>query len=82
MWDYAGGKFWSRRRNKFFTGVSPHIYTTNNTTLSTLSTSIDDQFKTAITYVDDKITEQQEYTDQEIEALTWRTEGYIQEALI
>ncbi len=42
----------------------------NNTTLSTLSTSIDDQFKTAITYVDDKITEQQEYTDQEIEALT------------
>ena len=51
----------------------------NNTTLSTLSTSIDDQFELTTTYIDDKITEQQEYTDQEIEAL--RTEGYIQEAL-
>ncbi len=30
-----------------------------------------------ITYIDDKITEQQEYTDQEIETL--RMEGYIQE---
>ena len=30
-------------------------------------------------YIDDKITEQHEYTDQEIEAL--RTEGYIQEAV-
>jgi hypothetical protein len=51
----------------------------NNTTLSILSTSIDDQFELTTTYIDDKITEQQEYTDQEIEAL--RTEGYIQEAL-
>ncbi len=51
----------------------------NNTTLSTLSTSIDDQFELNTTYIDDKITEQHEYTDQEIEAL--RTEGYIQEAL-
>ena len=50
-----------------------------NTTLSTLSTSIDDQFELTTTYIDEKITEQQEYTDQEIEAL--RTEGYIQEAL-
>ena len=51
----------------------------NNTTLSTLSTSIDDQFELTTTDIDDKITEQHEYTDQEIEAL--RTEGYIQEAL-
>ena len=50
-----------------------------NTTLSTLSTSIDDQFELTTTYIDEKITEQQEYTDQEIEAL--RTEGYVQEAL-
>ena len=45
----------------------------NNTTLSTLSTAIDGQFETTITYIDDKATEQHEYTDQEIEAL--RTEG-------
>jgi hypothetical protein len=32
-----------------------------------------------ITYIDDKILEQHEYTDQEIEAL--RNEGYIQEAV-
>ena len=51
----------------------------NNTTLSTLSTAVDDQFETTITYIDDKVMEQKEYTDQEIEAL--RTEGYIQEAL-
>ena len=51
----------------------------NNTTLSILSTAIDDQFELTTTYIDDKITEQHEYTDQEIEAL--RTEGYIQEAL-
>ena len=51
----------------------------NNTTLTTLSTAVDDQFETTITYIDDKATEQHEYTDQEIEAL--RTEGYIQEAL-
>ena len=51
----------------------------NNTTLSTLTTAVDVQFETTITYIDDKITEQQEYTDQEIEAL--RTEGYIQEAI-
>ena len=51
----------------------------NNTTLSTLSTSIDDQFETTTTYIDEKITEQQEYTDQEVEAL--KNEGYIQEAL-
>ena len=41
----------------------------NNTTLSTLSTSIDEQFELTTTYIDDKITEQHEYTDQEIEAL-------------
>ena len=51
----------------------------NNTTLSTLSTAIDEQFELTTTYIDDKATEQHEYTDQEIEAL--RTEGYIQEAL-
>ncbi len=51
----------------------------NNTTLSTLSTAIDYQFELTTTYIDDKITEKQEYTDQEIEAL--RVEGYIQEAL-
>ena len=50
-----------------------------NTTLSTLSTAIDDEFTTTITYIDGKITEQHEYTDQEVEAL--RTEGYIQEAV-
>ena len=51
----------------------------NNTTLSTLTTAVDNQFELTTTYIDDKITEQHEYTDQEIEAL--RTEGYIQEAL-
>jgi hypothetical protein len=51
----------------------------NNTTLSILSTSIDDEFTTTITYIDDKILEQHEYTDQEIENL--RNEGYIQEAV-
>jgi len=51
----------------------------NNTTLSTLTTAVDDQFETTITYIDDKATELHEYTDQEVEAL--RTEGYIQEAL-
>jgi len=50
-----------------------------NTTLSTLSDTIDDEFTTTITYIDNKITEQHEYTDQEVEAL--RTEGYIQEAV-
>ena len=38
----------------------------NNTTLSTLSTAIDDEFETTITYINDKATEQHEYTDQEI----------------
>ena len=51
----------------------------NNTTLTTLSTAIDEQFATTITYIDDKATEQHDYTDQEIEAL--RNEGYIQEAV-
>ncbi len=51
----------------------------NNTTWSTLSTAIDDQFELTTTYIDDKITEQHEYTDQEVEAL--RNEGYIQEAV-
>ncbi len=51
----------------------------NNSTLSKLSTAIDNQFEETITYVDDKTTEQHEYTDQEIEAL--RTERYIQEAI-
>ncbi len=50
------------------------------TTLSTLTTAIDDQFEITITYIDDKITEQHEYTNQEIEAV--RMEGYIQEAII
>jgi hypothetical protein len=51
----------------------------NNTTLSTLSDTIDDEFSTTITYVDDKVQEQHEYTDQEIENL--RNEGYILEAV-
>jgi hypothetical protein len=51
----------------------------NNTTLSTLSDTIDDEFTTTITYVDDKVQEQHEYTDQEIENL--RNAGYIQEAV-
>ena len=37
---------------------------------------MDNQFESTTTYIDEEITEQQEYTDQEIEAL--RTEGYIQ----
>jgi hypothetical protein len=41
----------------------------NNTTLSTLSDTIDDEFTITITYVDDKVQEQHEYTDQEIENL-------------
>jgi hypothetical protein len=28
LWDYAGDKFFSRRQNKFFTGVSPQHITT------------------------------------------------------
>jgi hypothetical protein len=50
-----------------------------NTTISVLSDSVDNQFELTTTYIDEKITEQHEYTDQEIEAL--RTEGYMQEAL-
>jgi hypothetical protein len=50
-----------------------------NNTLSTLTTAVDDQFVLTTTYIDEKITEQHEYTDQEIEAL--RTEGCIQEAV-
>ena len=34
-----------------------------NTTLTTISTAIDDQFATTITYIDDKATEQHDYTD-------------------
>ncbi len=34
-----------------------------------LSTAIDDQFELTTTYIDDKITEQHGYTDQEIEAI-------------
>jgi hypothetical protein len=45
-----------------------------NTLLSTLSTAIDNQFELTTTCIDDKATEQHEYTDQEIEAL--RKEGY------
>jgi hypothetical protein len=51
----------------------------NNTTISTLTTAVDDRFETTITYIDDKATEQHEYTDQEVEAL--RNKGYIQEAI-
>ncbi len=51
----------------------------NTTTLSTLTTAVDDQFETPITSIDDKATEQHEDTDQEIEAL--RNEGYVQEAI-
>ncbi len=38
-----------------------------NILLSTLSNAIDDQFELTTTYIDDKITEQHEYTEQEIE---------------
>ena len=56
----------------------------NNTTLSTFTTAtlptvVDDQFEKTINHIDDKATEQHEYTDQEIVAL--KTEGYTQEAL-
>ncbi len=44
-----------------------------NTSLSTLSTAIDNQFELTTTYIDDKATEQHEYTDAEIEEL--RNEG-------
>ena len=50
-----------------------------NTSLSTLSTAIDEQFESTTIYIDDKATEQHEYTDAEIEEL--RNEGYIQEAV-
>ncbi len=50
-----------------------------NTTLTTLSTTIDNQFELTTSHIDEKITEQQEYTDQEVEE--FRNEGYIQEAL-
>ncbi len=45
----------------------------NNPTLSTLSNTIDDEFTTTTTYIDDKVPEQHENTDQEIENL--RNEG-------
>ena len=51
----------------------------NNTTLSTLTTAIDNQFVLTTTYVDDEILILKEYTDQEITNL--RNEGYIQEAV-
>ncbi len=41
----------------------------HNTTLSILSTSIDDEFAATITYIDNKILEQHEYTGEEIENL-------------
>ena len=40
----------------------------NNTTLTTLSAEIDNQFESTPTYIDEKTTQQQEYTDQEVEA--------------
>jgi hypothetical protein len=40
---------------------------------------MDDQFTLTTTYIDDKILEQHDYNNEEIEAL--RVEGYIQEAL-
>ncbi len=43
----------------------------NNTTLSTLSTAIDEQFELNTTYIDDKITEQHEYTDQDFSIFTF-----------
>ena len=51
----------------------------SNTTLSTITDAIDNQFTDTTTYIDEQIVLQHDYTDQEIEAL--RTEGYIQEAL-
>ncbi len=51
----------------------------NNTALSTLSNEIYGQFTLTTAYVDDKITEQHDYTDHEIETL-W-VERCIQEAL-
>ncbi len=54
-------------------------YYVNITILSTLTTAVDDQFETTRTFIDDRATEQKEYTDQEIETL--RMEGYIQEAI-
>ena len=60
-----------------------HLDINNNfvthTTLSVLSDAIDNQFETTTTYIDDKATEQHNYTDAEIENL--RNEGYIQEAV-
>ena len=51
----------------------------SNTTLSTITDAIDNQFTDTTNYIDEQIVLQHDYTDQEIEAL--RTEGYIQEAL-
>jgi hypothetical protein len=51
----------------------------SNTTSSALSDTIDDELTTTVTYIDDKVREQHEYTDQEIENL--RNGGYIQEAV-
>ncbi len=52
-----------------------------NTTLSILSDAIDNQFTTTTTYIDEQIVIQHDYTYQEIEALSLRTERYIQESL-
>jgi hypothetical protein len=49
----------------------------NNTTLSILYDAVDNQFELTPTYIDEQITEQHDYTNQEIENL--RIEGYIQE---
>ena len=55
------------------------IYSTN-TTISILTTAIDNQFALTTTYIDDEILISKAYTDQEITTL--RNEGYIQEAVI
>ncbi len=70
---------WSTCLSTLNTDINDNNFV-DNTTLSTLSNTIHDQFELTTTYIDDKITVQHEYTDQEIEAL--RVEGYIQEALI
>ena len=56
-----------------------YLITFQITPIISLSDAVDDQFNETKTNIDDEITEQQKYTDQEIEAL--RTEGCIQEAI-
>jgi len=73
--DYESNKITS---NSYLNIINNDILNLN-TTISVLSVDVDNQFEITTTYINDKATEQHEYTNTEIENL--RNEGYIQEAV-